>query len=119
MSGLNLDYMLSLGGVDELSARTRTRADLMYRCIDQSQGYYVNKVDKKYRSRINIPFSVCDNAELETKFLTEAAEINLIELKDPNVEIGCSASLYNAMPFEGIFALINFMKDFMKDNPKA
>jgi len=111
--------MLSIGGVSELDARTRTRADLMYRCIDQSQGYYVNKVEKKHRSRINIPFSVCDNVELETKFLEEAATINLIELKDPNVDIGCRASLYNAMPFEGIFTLINFMKDFMKDNPKA
>lgn len=119
MCGLNLDYMLSLGGVNEIAARARTRSDLMYRCLDSSKGYYINDVEPQYRSRINIPFSVCNDAELEAKFLTEAASINLLELKDPNQTIGCRASLYNAMPFEGTDALINFMKDFMKDNRKA
>lgn len=56
----------------------------MYKCLNDSNGYYINKVDPQYRSAINIPFSICQNEELEAKFLKEAAEINLIELKDPN-----------------------------------
>lgn len=119
MCGLHVDHMLSLGGVNELGARTRARADLMYRCLDESKGYYVNTVQPQYRSKVDIPFSVGQSEELETKFLKEAAEINLLELKDHTNTVGCRASLYNAMSFEGAYALIHFMKQFMHDNPKA
>ena len=80
MCGLNLEYMINLGGVPELNARTKARSELLYRFIDKSNGYYSNNVDHSFRSQINVPFSVCQNEELETKFLTEAAQRGLLEL---------------------------------------
>ena len=118
MCGLNLEYMLSLGGVNELNARAKARSDLLYKFIDESNGYYTNNVEAQYRSRINIPFRVCENEAIETKFLKEATEEGLLELKGHKLVGGCRASLYNAMSFEGTYALINFMKKFMQKNPK-
>lgn len=90
---------------------------MLYDFIDSSSGYYTNPVDPKYRSRMNIPFRVKSDEALETKFLKEAGEHGLIELKGHRSVGGCRASCYNAMPIEGIEALINFMKKFRDENP--
>jgi phosphoserine aminotransferase len=66
---------------------------------------------------MNIPFRICENEALETKFLAEAEKHHLIELKGHRSVGGCRASLYNAMPFEGVVALTDFMKQFKNDNP--
>ena len=94
------------------------RSQLLYECIDSSNGYYVNPVDPKYRSRINIPFRVCHDPKLEAKFIEEAAQSGLLELKGFKTVGGCRASLYSAMPLEGVQALVNFMNDFMQRNPR-
>lgn len=88
----------------------------MYSYIDGSEGYYTNPVDPSYRSRMNIPFRVKKDEKLETKFLKEAGEIGLIELKGHRSVGGCRASVYNAMPYEGVEALVNFMKKFREEN---
>lgn len=92
------------------------RSKMLYDYIDGSEGYYTNPVDPKYRSRMNIPFRVKSDDKLEAKFLKEAAEIGLIELKGHRSVGGCRASCYNAMPIEGVEALINFMKKFREEN---
>jgi len=75
-------------------------------------------VDPKYRSRINIPFRVCFDAKLEAKFIAEAAAAGLIDLKGFKTVGGCRASLYSAMPLEGVQALVNFMNNFKQRNPR-
>ena len=90
---------------------------MLYEYIDGSDGYYSNPVDKQYRSRMNIPFRVKCNEELENKFLKEAQAAGLIELKGHRSVGGCRASIYNAMPLEGVEALVNFMKKFKDENP--
>ena len=89
---------------------------MLYEFIDSSSGYYTNPVEVKYRSRTNIPFRVKSDETLENKFLKEAAQEGLIELKGHRSVGGCRASCYNAMPVEGIEALVNFMKKFRDEN---
>ena len=100
-----------------MQARAAERSGLLYNYIDSSDGYYVNRVEARYRSKINVPFRVCSNDELEAKFIAEAAKANLIELKGHRSVGGCRASLYNAMPVEGVLALIAFMTQFKERNP--
>ena len=94
------------------------RSTLLYNYIDGSDGYYVNNVEARYRSRINVPFRVCSNDELEAKFISEATAANRIDLKGHRSVGGCRASLYNAMPLEGVQALIAFMTTFTENNPR-
>lgn len=101
-----------------MQAKAAERSTLLYNYIDGSEGYYVNNVEARYRSRINIPFRICNNDELEAKFLTEASAANLVDLKGHRSVGGCRASLYNAMPVEGVQALITFMTNFKENNPR-
>lgn len=89
---------------------------MLYDFIESSSEYYTNPVNPSFRSRMNIPFRVKKDEKLETKFLNEAAKVGLIELKGHRSVGGCRASLYNAMPMEGVEALINFMKKFRDEN---
>ena len=118
MCGLNLAYMKEQGGIPHLQAKAVERSSLLYNYIDGSDGYFVNNVEARYRSRINIPFRICNNDAMETKFLTEATAANLIDLKGHRSVGGCRASLYNAMPVEGVNALIAFMAAFKEANAK-
>jgi len=89
---------------------------LLYETIDNSGGFYTNPVEPKYRSRMNIPFRVKSDEALEAKFMKEAEKALLIELKGHRSVGGCRASLYNAMPIEGVVALTEFMKKFQQEN---
>lgn len=90
---------------------------MLYDFIDNSGGYYTNPVEPKYRSRMNIPFRVKKDENLEAKFVKEAAANGLLELKGHKSVGGCRASCYNAMPIEGVEKLVNFMKKFKDENP--
>lgn len=116
VAGLNLAHMKKLGGLPHLEAEAQRKSSLLYDFIDASSDYYSNPVDKAYRSRMNIPFRVKKDEKLEAKFLKEAAEHGLIELKGHRSVGGCRASIYNAMPYEGVEALVNFMKKFRDEN---
>ena len=115
MVGLVLQWLEEeIGGLEEMEKLTRKRASLLYDYIDQSK-LYSNPVAKEDRSYTNIPF-VTGDAELDKKFVKEAKEAGLVNLKGHRTVGGMRASLYNAMPMEGVYALIDFMKKFEKEN---
>jgi len=116
VAGLNLAYMKKQGGLPHLEAEAARKSKLLYDLIDSSSDYFSNPVDPRYRSRMNIPFRIKKDDKLEAKFLKEAGEHGLIELKGHRSVGGCRASIYNAMTFEGVEALVNFMKKFRDEN---
>lgn len=77
--------------------------------------FYTNPVDIRYRSWMNVPFTLADN-KLDKQFLQQAAEQNLLTLKGHRDLGGMRASIYNAMPEDGVDALINFMNEFERKN---
>ena len=89
-----------------------TKARLLYDAIDASD-FYANPVDVNCRSWMNVPFTLAD-ANLDAVFLEEAAKIGLVTLKGHRSVGGMRASIYNAMPEEGVRALVEFMADFEK-----
>lgn len=111
MLGLNVRWMLDEGGVEEFARRSRAKAELLYAAIDGSDGYYRNEVAPAVRSRMNVPFILHDEA-LDKPFLSEARAAGLLALKGHRAVGGMRASLYNAMPVEGVQALVDFMRDF-------
>ena len=90
------------------------KAKLLYDFIDNSS-FYKNKVAKKDRSIMNVPF-ITPNEELDAKFVSEATKNGLVSLKGHRLAGGMRASIYNAMPIEGVKALIEFMKKFELEN---
>lgn len=114
--GLNLAYMKKQGGLPHLEAEANRKSKLLYDLIDSSSDYFSNPVDPNYRSRMNIPFRIKKDEKLEAKFLKEAGELGMIELKGHRSVGGCRASIYNAMTYEGVEALVNFMKKFRDEN---
>lgn len=115
--GLNIAYMIEQGGLDAMNAKADERSKLFYAYIDSTEGYYINKCSPKYRSRMNHPFRIKNDAELEKKFAAEAQANNLKELPGHVTVGGCRASFYNAMPLKGVEELIEFMKKFRAENP--
>ncbi len=115
---LVLEWMLSVGGLEEMKRRGEKKASLLYDYLDgPGQAYYTSPVDKKCRSMMNVVF-VTGDGELDSKFIAEAAEAGLINLAGHPGVGGMCASLYNSMPYEGVERLVEFMKDFAKKNPK-
>ena len=90
---------------------------MLYDYLD-SQSYYIAPVKKESRSLMNVTF-VTGDADLDKKFASEAAKAGLKNLKGHRSVGGMRASIYNAMPTEGVEKLIAFMKDFAANNPKA
>ena len=117
MAKLVFEWILSIGGLDEMKRRNERKASLLYDYLD-SQSYYTAPVDRKCRSMMNVVF-VTGDAELDKKFAKEAAEAGLKNLKGHRSVGGMRASIYNAMPYEGVEALVEFMKQFALDNPKV
>ena len=114
MATLVLRWLKKLGGVKEMNKINVYKAELLYDFIDNSP-FYTNKVEKEYRSIMNVPF-VTPNADLDAKFVKEATANGLVSLKGHRLVGGMRASIYNAMPVEGVKALIEFMKKFEKEN---
>ena len=115
MVGLVLEWLEEqIGGLEEMEKLTHKRAKMLYDYIDSSK-LYSNPVAKEDRSYTNIPF-VTGSEELDKKFVKEAKEHGLVNLKGHRSVGGMRASLYNAMPVEGVEALIEFMKNFEKEN---
>ena len=111
---LVLRRLKALGGVKAINEINEYKAGLLYDFIDNSS-FYTNTVEKKYRSIMNVPF-VTPNADLDAKFVKEAGANGLVSLKGHRLVGGMRASIYNAMPVEGVKALIEFMKKFEKEN---
>lgn len=116
MAKLVFEWMLSIGGLEEMKRRNERKASLLYDYLD-SQNYYTAPVDKKCRSMMNVVF-VTGDKELDAKFVKEAAECGLKSLAGHRSVGGMRASIYNAMPYEGVEKLVAFMKKFALENPK-
>lgn len=114
MAMLNLRYIKKLGGVAAMQKINENKAMMLYDYIDSSN-YYTNSVNVEDRSMMNVPF-VTANADLDKKFVAEAAKAGLVTLKGHKLVGGMRASIYNSMPVEGVEALIAFMKEFAKNN---
>ena len=102
-----------MGGVYEIEKLNNIKAKKIYSFIDQSD-LYENKINKEDRSIMNIPFQL-NNADLNPRFLEESRDAGLLALKGHRSVGGMRASIYNAMPEEGVDALINFMRTFEKE----
>ncbi len=111
------EWILGLGGLEKMQEMNAKKAALLYDYLD-SQSYYVAPVEKESRSMMNVTF-VTGNADLDKKFASEAAKAGLVNLKGHRSVGGMRASIYNAMPYEGVEALVKFMAEFAKNNPKA
>lgn len=112
LCGLMLQWIREQGGVQAMESMAIERSALMYGVIDSSD-FYDNPVNPRYRSRMNIPFTLADES-LEKTFLAEAKEASLVTLEGHRSVGGLRASLYNGMPYEGVQALTDFMRDFEK-----
>ena len=111
------EWLLSIGGLEEMKKRNERKAALLYDYLD-SQDYYVAPVQKESRSMMNVTF-VTGDADLDKKFASEASKAGLKNLKGHRSVGGMRASIYNAMPESGVMALVEFMKKFAAENPKA
>ncbi|KGT93627.1 MULTISPECIES: 3-phosphoserine/phosphohydroxythreonine transaminase [Enterobacterales] len=110
LSGLVFKWLKEKGGVAEMDKVNQAKADLLYGVIDNSS-FYRNDVAAANRSRMNVPFQLAD-AALDKVFLDESLQAGLHALKGHRVVGGMRASIYNAMPLEGVKALTEFMIDF-------
>jgi phosphoserine aminotransferase len=104
-----------IGGLDKMYERNLEKAKLLYDAIDNSGGFYRGHAVKEDRSIMNVPF-VLANDDLTKPFLEEAKTHKLTQLSGHRSVGGCRASIYNAMPLEGVVALRDFMGDFAKKN---
>ena len=110
MAGLVFDWLLEKGGVSEIQKVNEYKAGLLYDFIDSSS-LYKGTVAKEDRSLMNVPF-VTGDAELDAEFIKGATAKGLTNLKGHRSVGGMRASIYNAMPVEGVKALIDYMKEF-------
>jgi phosphoserine aminotransferase len=105
----------TVGGLDRMAAVNRKKAGLVYACLDASGGFYRGTAAKESRSLMNLTFRL-PSEELEKRFLDEALAAGLAGLKGHRSVGGCRASLYNAVPLEGVESLVGFMKAFASRN---
>jgi len=112
MAGLVFDWVEEQGGVERMAELNQQKADYLYQYLDQS-AFYLNDIPAEYRSNMNIPFQIVDES-LHGRFVAEAEAAGLSSLKGHRSVGGMRASIYNAMPLEGVQALVAFMLDFEK-----
>lgn len=112
--GLVLDWIKEMGGLTEMEKRNKRKAELLYSFLDSSKLFKAT-VQGKDRSLMNVPF-VTGNEELDAKFVSEAKKAGLINIKGHRTVGGMRASIYNAMPYEGVEKLVEFMRKFEAEN---
>ena len=107
-------WLKNMGGLEAIAAHNKAKAKILYDCLDSS-ALFRGTVEKQDRSLMNVPFVIGD-AELEAKFVKEATAAGLTNLKGHRSVGGMRASIYNAMPIEGVQALTEFMREFERKN---
>jgi phosphoserine aminotransferase len=115
MVGLVMKWIKKLGGLPAIEARNKAKADLLYKTIDTSGGFYKGHAQTESRSRMNVTFRL-PNEELEDTFAKEAKKLNMIGLKGHRSVGGLRASIYNAVELSDIEFLVQFMQEFQKKN---
>ena len=118
MVGKMLQWIKSRGGLVAMEKEAERRADMLYKVIDGSEGYYRCPVEERCRSYMNVVFRLPDE-ELEAHFVAEAQDKRMFNLKGHRSVGGIRASIYNAMPLEGVKTLAKFMDDFRRRNPRS
>ncbi len=115
MTGLVVDYLQNtIGGLEKMHEINKAKAKVLYDYLD-SQEFFHNPVEKEYRSLMNVTFTSPD-PDMDKKFCAEAAAAGFVNLKGHRLVGGMRASIYNAMPPEGVAKLVQFMDDFRKAN---
>ena len=112
--GKVFQWLKEMGGLEAMKERNERKAKILYDFLDQSK-LFKGTVEKKDRSLMNVPF-VTGSDELDAKFVKEATAAGLVNLKGHRTVGGMRASIYNAMPKEGVEALVAFMKKFEEEN---
>ena len=115
MCKLSLEHLKSLGGTPAIEKINRKKAKILYDVIDNSGGFYKGHVKPDSRSLMNITFNL-PTPELEEKCIAEALSNGMVGLKGHRSVGGMRASIYNAMPIEGVQKLVDFMKEFQENN---
>ncbi|MGV7210531.1 3-phosphoserine/phosphohydroxythreonine transaminase [Oxalobacteraceae bacterium A2-2] len=110
IAGLVFQWLKRQGGVAEMERRAKQKAALLYACLDQDD-FYQNRVAPANRSRMNVPFYLKDESRNE-EFLAGAKARGLLQLKGHKSVGGMRASIYNAMPLEGVQALVDYLNEF-------
>ena len=110
IAGLVFEWVQAQGGLSAIEVKNVSKSRLIYDYLDQTS-FYANPVRKEDRSRMNIPFRLRDE-KLDETFLKGASEHGMIQLKGHRAVGGMRASIYNAMPVEGVLALVDYMKEF-------
>ena len=116
IAGLVFQWLKKQGGLAAIEQKNIAKANLLYDFLDQST-FFKNPVKKEDRSRMNIPFTLA-NAELDEEFLKGAKARGMVQLKGHRSVGGMRASIYNAMPLEGVQALVAYMKEFEAQHGK-
>ena len=114
MCGKVFKWLKNMGGLEEMKKRNEEKAQILYDFLDNSSMFH-GTVEAKDRSLMNVPF-VTGNKELDAKFVEEAAKAGLVNLKGHRSVGGMRASIYNAIPKEGVEKLVSFMKEFEAAN---
>jgi phosphoserine aminotransferase len=114
IAGLVFKWLKQQGGLASMERKNMEKAALLYGFLDQS-AFFSNPVAKEDRSRMNVPFTLKD-AKLDDEFLKGAAKRGMVALKGHRSAGGMRASIYNAMPIEGVRALVDYMKEFEKQH---
>ncbi len=118
MVKLVTDWLINeIGGLDKMYAINQKKAAMLYEAVDTSEGFYIGHAKPECRSIMNVPFRM-QTPEQDAQFLSEATAAGLCSLKGHRSVGGCRASIYNAMPVEGVIKLRDFMLDFQKKNRK-
>ena len=116
IAGLVFKWIKKQGGLEAMKAANEKKAKLLYDFLDSSK-LFKGTVVPEDRSLMNVPF-VTGDADLDAKFVKESTEAGLVNLKGHRSVGGMRASIYNAMPYEGVVALVDFMKKFEEENSK-
>ena len=114
IAGLVFKWIKKLGGLEEMKKRNEEKAKVLYDFLDSSK-LFRGTVVKEDRSLMNVPF-VTGNEELDAKFIAEAKNNGFVNIKGHRTVGGMRASIYNAMPLEGVKKLVEFMKKFEEEN---
>ncbi|WP_293932507.1 3-phosphoserine/phosphohydroxythreonine transaminase [Iodobacter sp.] len=115
VAGLVFKWLLNQGGLAAVEQKNIEKASLLYETIESSNGFYHCPVDKPFRSRMNVPFNL-KNEKLDDDFLAGAKAAGLLQLKGHRSVGGMRASIYNAMPIEGVRVLCEYMRTFAKSH---
>jgi phosphoserine aminotransferase len=108
-------WLINLGGLDKMYDINKSKANMLYKCIDESNGFYKGHAEKESRSLMNITFNLA-TPEMEKQLIDDATKAGFNGLKGHRSVGGLRASIYNAFPTKGVEELVAFMKDFQNKN---